>query len=335
MSNNTRRKFLSLFCGVSGGLLTTKLSLAQQDGWPNRPIRLVVPFGAGGSTDVGARAWALVLSRQLGGASVVVENRPGAGGSIGATAVARAAPDGYSLLYSTATTWAVSPLLLPDIGYQSTRDFIPVALTISIPMVVVVSAETGIQNYQDLVAHIQAAPDAHSYGSSGIGTSGHITCRLLANRMGVPDLVHIPFKQGGQNMMSEVMSGRVTYAMDAWSAVGPMVRAGRLRPMGTISRVRLSVTPDVPTMSELLGETFDTSTWNAIWVPTGTPDAIVRRLHDAVMRGRRSDPGMVQQYESQGTPLMPEMSLDQLAEFMRQQIVRWRRYVDEAGILKA
>jgi len=334
MANHARRKMLRRLCGVSAGLLTTTISVAQQGGWPNRSIRLVVPFGAGGSTDVGARAWALVLSKQLGGVSVVVENRPGAGGSIGAVAVARAAPDGYTLLYSTATTWAVSPLLLPDIGYQSTRDFIPVALTISIPMVVVVSADTGIQNYQDLVARIQAAPDAHSYGSSGIGTSGHITCRLLANRMGVPDLVHIPFKQGGQHMMSEVMSGRVTYAMDAWSAVGPMVRAGRLRAMGTISRARLLVTPDVPTMSELLGETFDTSTWNALWVPTGTPDAIVRRLHDAVMQGRRSDPGMVQQYENQGTPLMPEMSLEQLAEFMQGQIVRWRRYVDEAGILK-
>lgn len=321
---STRRSFL-------GSLASLPMGLANaQDRYPSHAIKLIVPFGPGSSTDISARVWGEVIGKQLG-ASVIVENRAGAGGTLGATAAARSAPDGYTLLYSTATTWAIAPLIYPDLAYQPVRDFLPVAVTTSVAGVVVVSGESDIRSVQDLATRLKSAPDRHSYGSNGVGASSHIACRLLAMRLGVPDLLHVPFKQGSQGVMTEVMAGRLTYAVDAWSVVGPLVRAGKLRALGTTASKRLSIAPDVPTLGEMLRQEFDVTTWSGLWAPAGTPVEIIARLHEGLAAGRKNA-ALVKQFEDQGTPLLPDMTLAQVNAFMKHEIDRWKAMVKEAQI---
>lgn len=331
--HSTRRNFLgslaSLPLAVSG-VLRSEPAVAQ-DRYPSRVIKWVVPFAPGSSTDIAARSWAEAIGKQLGGASVIVDNRAGAGGNIGAASVARSAPDGYTFLYSTATTWAIAPLIYPDLAYVPTRDFLPVAVTTSVPTVLVVSGDSDIRSFQDLAARLKAAPDRHNYGSNGVGASSHIACKLLANRLGVPDLLHVPFKQGSQGVMSEVMAGRLTFAVEAWSVVGPLVRSGRLRVLGATGSKRLSVAPEVPTLSEMLQQEFDVTTWSGLWAPAGTSMDIVTRLHEGLAASRKNA-ALVKQFEEQGTPLMPDMSLPQVNAFMKQEVDRWKAMVKEAQI---
>lgn len=271
--HSTRRIFLSSVASLplaASGLLLRSGHAVAQDRYPNRPIKLIVPFAPGSSTDIAARSWAEVLAKHLGGASVIVDNRAGAGGNIGAAAVARSAADGYTLLYSTATTYAIAPFIYPELPYQPIRDFQPVAVATSVPTVLVVSGDSEIRSFQDLAIRIKAAPDRHSYGSNGVGASSHIACKLLANRLGVPNLLHVPFKQGSQGVMAEVMAGRLSFAVEAWSVVGPLVRSGRLRVLGATGSKRLSVAPEIPTLSEMLQQEFDVTTWSGLWAPAGT-----------------------------------------------------------------
>jgi tripartite-type tricarboxylate transporter receptor subunit TctC len=315
---------------AGGGLLPWGLATAQER-YPNRPIKLIVPFAPGSSTDIAARLWGDVLGKQLGGASVVVDNRAGAGGNIGAVAVARSAPDGHTLLYSTATTWAIAPLVYRDLAYQPTRDFLPVAVTTTVPTFLVVSGESDLRMFQDLAARIKAAPDRISYGSNGVGANSHITCKLVANRLGAPGLLHVPFKQGSQGVMSEVMGGRITFAVDPWSVVGPLVRSGRLRALAATGSKRLAVAPEIPTLAEMLNQEFDTTTWSGLWAPAGTPKEIVTHLHEGLAAGRKNA-ALVKQFEEQGTPLMPDMTLQRVSAFMQQEIDRWKTMVKEAQI---
>ena len=330
---STRRNFLGSLASLplaASGVLASGLANAQ-DRYPNRTIKLIVPFGPGSSTDIAARLWGEVLGKQLGGASVIVDNRAGAGGNIGAVAVARSAPDGYTLLYSTATTWAIAPLIYQDLAYQPTRDFLPVAVTTTVPTFLVVSGDGDIRTFQDLAARVKATPDRISYGSNGVGANSHLTCKLLANRLGVPNLLHVPFKQGSQGVMSEVMGGRITFAVDPWSVVGPLVRSGRLRVLGATGSKRLAVAPEVPTLAEMLNQEFDTTTWSGLWAPAGTSMEIVTRLHEGLAVGRQIAT-LGKQFEEQGTPLMPDMTLARVNAFMQQEVERWKGMVKEAQI---
>jgi len=331
--HSARRHFLGSLASLplaASGVFRSGAALAQER-YPSRAVKLIVPFAPGSSTDIAARIWGEVLGKQLGGASFIVDNRAGAGGNIGATAVARATPDGYTLLYSTATTWAIAPLIYPDLAYQPTRDFVPVAVTTTVPTFLVVSGDSDIRSFQDLAARIRAAPDRHSYGSNGPGANSHITCKLIASRLGVPNLLHVPFKQGSQGVMTEVMAGRLTFAVDPWSVVGPLVRAGRLRALAATGSKRLSVAPEVPTLGELLHQEFDTTTWSGLWAPAGTSADIVTSLHEGLAAGRKNA-ALARQFEEQGTPLMPDTSLQQVNVFMKQEVERWKSMVKEAQI---
>jgi len=331
--HRSRRTFLNSMATLplaTGALLTTVRAFAA-DPYPSRSIKFVVPFAAGSSTDIAARAWAEVVAAQLRPPSVIVENRAGAGGTIGATFVARATPDGYTLLYSTATTWAVSQFVYPDLPYKPTQDLEPIAVTTSVPVFLVVSGNSDIKDFNDLAARVRANPDNYNYGTNGIGANSHITCKLLANRMGSPRLQHVPFKQGSQGVMAEIMAGRLTFAVDPWSVVGGHVQSGRLRALAVVSNARLSVAPEIPTVSELLGQEFNTMTWSGLWGPKGVDQDIVRVLHNAIAAGYE-DKQLVKQYENQGTPLMPNMTLDQVRTFMTNEVSRWEKIVQEVDV---
>lgn len=331
----SRRNFIRALtvAPLAGGALFTtgSASAASSREYPAQPIKFVVPFSPGSSTDIAGRQWAEVVGKAFNGANVIVENRAGAGGTIGALSVVRAPSDGYTLLYSTATTWAIAPFIYPDLAYQPKRDLVPIAVTTSVPVFLVVAGDSDIKDFKDLTARVKARPDQYNYGSNGVGAHSHITCQLLANRMGAPGLLHVPFKQGSQGVMSEVIAGRLTFAVDAWSVVGPLIQSGRLKVLAAISKSRLAVAPDTPTIAEILGTDFDTMTWSGLWAPKGTDPQIIKKIHDAVMAGFDDD-ALVKQYERQGTPLMPRMSLEEVNRFMDSEVDRWRMFVAEANI---
>jgi len=327
-----RRHFLgslaTLPVAVSGILGAAVVN--AQERYPNRALKFIVPFAPGSSTDISARLYGEIVAKQLG-TTVVVDNRAGAGGNIGSAAAAHSAPDGYTFLYSTATSYAIAPLIYPDLQYSPVRDLLPIAVTNTVPTLLVVSGDSEFKTFQDLMVRVKASPDKYSYGSNGVGANSHITCKLVATRMGVPDLLHVPFKNGSQGVMSEIMAGRITYAVDPWSVVGPLVKAGKLRALVTTNRKRLSVAPDVPSVSELLRQDFDTTTWAGLWAPTGTSADIAARLHDAITEARKNAV-LVKQLEDQGTPLMPDMSIQQVTAFMKQEAERWKVMIKEAQV---
>lgn len=326
-----RRNFLGGMAGLSLSALPTMRAMAQSGGnYPTSTIKMTVPFSPGSNTDIAGRIWAEVIGAQLG-QSVVIENRPGAGGNIGAGAVARAPADGYNLLYSTATTYAINPFVYPSLAYEPTKDFTTIGVTISVPVALVVSGDSPIKNYEDLKRSVNEHPEKHSYGSNGAGTSSHIACKVIADLLGQSELLHVPYRSGSQQVMSDVISGVLTYAVDAWSVVGPLVQSGRLRAIAVTSKERLVVAPDIPTLSELSGEDASIVTWNALWAPAGTPESILEKLHNALSAGHK-DPAMSTRFESQGTPLLPEMSRQECEQFMREEVQRWKGFIDKAGV---
>ena len=326
-----RRAFLQAVGGSAAVTLMPSAFAANLSAYPDRTIKFLVPFSAGSSTDIAARTWSEQLSKELSGASVVVENRAGAGGTVGAGVIARAAPDGYNLLYSAATSYCISPFVYPNLSYNPEHDLQPIAVTTSVPVFLVVAGDSDIKGFDDLVSRLSENPDMYSYGSNGVGTSGHIACKLFASLIGQPDLLHIPYKNGSQGVMADVIGGRITYAVDPWSVVGPFIESGRLRAIGVTSSERLAVVPQIPTLTEQLKKDCVVVTWNGLWAPKSTSPDIVRNLHGAMDRGRSAD-GLADRFESQGTPLMPRMTLAQTEQFMADEMKRWKALVDLTGI---
>ena len=327
----SRRTFLQSVGVTASGMMLPSVFAARPSAYPDRPVKLLVPFSPGSSTDIAARVWSEQLSKQLRNASVVVENRPGAGGNLGAAAVARSAPDGYNLMYSAATPYCISPFVYSDLAYQPERDFEPIAVTISVPVFMVVAGDSDIKGFDDLVDRIRKNPQQYSYGSNGVGTSSHILCKRFAGLIGQPDLLHVPYKNGSQGVMADVIGGRITYAVDPWSVVGPLIESGRLRAIGVSSQERLAVAPQIPTLTEQLKQDCVVVTWNGLWSPKGLDPSIVQMLHDAVDAGRSAN-GLAEGFERQGTPLMPRMTLSQTNQFMADEIQRWKRLVELTGV---
>lgn len=328
-----RREFMKLLgtLPLALGLGHTAAIASKGGSYPNKPIRFIVPFSPGSSTDIAARVYADVTAKALQNASVVVENRPGAGGSIGAGAIARAAPDGYSILYSAATPIVIAPFLYPELSYDPVHDFVPIAVTTSVPLFVVVSGESDIHTMDDLSAYVQASPSKSAYGSNGVGTSGHITAKTVANALGMPDLMHVPYRHGSQGVMADVIGGRLTFAVDPWSVVGPMVEAGRLRALATTNGTRMPITPDIPTLTELFNQDLEVVTWNGLWAPAGTTSDIISQLASAVETARQ-DNELMKQFEAQGTPLMPTRSPTETEEFIVREVKRWERLIKATDV---
>ena len=333
MMNKQRRGFCSVlaatpvFAAVSALGLSTGPARAAA-GFPQGPVTLVVPFAPGGNTDIIGRMIGKGMSAHLD-TNVVVENRAGAGGNIGASTAARARPDGQTMLYSTATTFAINPHIYANLSFDPLKDFIPVAVTIEVPVVVVVPASSGIKTLKELAEHVRKNAKSSSYGSNGNGTSSHIACHVLAQKMGVPELLHVPYKQGPQ-VLTDLTGGQLTYAFDAWSVLGPQVKAGRLVALAVSGKNRLKAAPDVPTVAEALDTDYEIVTWNAFCVPAGTPEDRVQSLRAAVVQ-TMADPELAQRLESEGVPPMPPMSAEETAAFFKSEYDKWGKLVKLVG----
>ena len=301
-----------------------KPALAQE--YPSRPIRLLVGFAAGGSTDVFARAIAPRLQALLG-QPVVIENRPGAGGNIATEATARSAPDGYTLLLGTIGPLAINPTLYGNLSFDPLKDLTPVSLIGEVPNVLAVPVDRPFRSVADIIAAAKARPEALNFGSSGIGSAGHLAAEQL-NLMAGIRTTHVPYRGGGA-LLPELIAGRVDYAFTTALNGIPQAEAGKLRILGVPNGKRVPLLPDIPTIAESGLPGFDGVDWAAMMAPPGLPAPILAKLN-AAMQSVLKDPELVAAMAARR--LVREASTPEaLAAFLRQETARWAPVVRASG----
>lgn len=300
---------------------------AAADAYPDRPLRLVVPFPAGGATDLMARALAQGLGDKLG-QSVVVENRGGAGGSIGAEAVASAAPDGYTLLYSTMGVLTINPSLYAKLRYDPQKSFAPVSLTNLTSNLLVVDPALKVDSVAALAELARQRPGELTFSSSGNGTTSHLAGEMFKSTAKV-DIRHIPYK-GTSGAINDFMAGRISMMIDTSSNFIEQVKQGKIKALGVTSRKRLAALPDVPSISETPGfESYEVSLWSGVLAPAGTPRPIIDRLN-ADIKSVMTSPQMVERmagYGIQTTNSTPE----EFSERIRADTQKWARIIEQSG----
>jgi tripartite-type tricarboxylate transporter receptor subunit TctC len=297
---------------------------AQGD-FPSRPVTLVVPFPAGGSTDLVARLVAEGMVTSLG-QQVVVENRGGAGGNIGAAAVARAEPDGYTILMATVATHALNPALYKKMPFDPVEDFAPVSLLALIPNVLVVNNDFPAKSVQELIDLLKADPGKYSYASSGNGTPLHLSGELFKSLAGV-DMVHVPYKGAGPALV-DVMGGHVPIMFDNLPPSLEHIRAGSLRGLGVTTKERAPSIPELPTIAETLPG-YETYSWNAFFAPADTPEPIIRKLNEAALAAVKDPEVTAKLKDLSATPV--GSTPEELAAHVKAELAKWAPIVKASG----
>jgi tripartite-type tricarboxylate transporter receptor subunit TctC len=312
---------------ASAVIATSAIAEAGEDGWPQRPLRLVVPFPAGSSTDIIARIVAQKLSHRLG-QQIVIENRAGASGNIGADAVAKAAPDGYTIGIATASTHAVAASLSPNLPYDPIRDFAPVAMIGSQPYVLVLHPALPAHNLAELIALAKAKPGTLNYGSAGVASLAHLATELFASMAGV-NIVHVPYKSSSQSM-TDMITGRLDMQFATIAPSLPNIRAGQLRALVTSGKTRVAALPELPTVAEAGIAGYEAALWVSFVMPSDTPPKIIARLNREVNDVLESSDG-TEALVAQG--MAPEPGPPEaLTERIRGDIEKWRGVAARAGI---
>jgi tripartite-type tricarboxylate transporter receptor subunit TctC len=299
---------------------------AQTDAYPSRPIRIVVAFTAGGTTDIIARLVGKKMT-DAWGQPVLIDNRPGAGGNLGSNIVAKAPPDGYTLLIGSVGPLAVNATLYPNMPYDNLKDFAPICLVAEVPNMLVVHPSVPVHSVQDLVDLARAKPGTLNYGSTGNGTTGHLSGELL-NEQAKIDLVHIPYR--GATAVTDLLGGQIQLMFATIPSVIQHVRAGSLRAIAVTSSRRSAALPDVPTVAESGYPGFEASSWYGFVAPAGTPDPIIRKLH-ALIAGIVSTPDINDQLSSQGADPVGNTP-EEFAQYMQRETEKWSKVVKASGI---
>lgn len=293
--------------------------------FPVKPIRLVVPFGAGTTTDIVARVMAEGMGRVLGQA-VVIENRAGAGGGIGSDLVAKAPADGYTLVMGTVGTHAINATLYKKLAYDPQRDFAPVAFTGYTPTLLVVPGSSSLKSLRDLAEQARRTDGRVSFASAGNGTSGHLAGELLKSRLG-GEMTHVPYKDGAL-ALSDVMSGQVQFMFYHPAAALPHIKSGKLRALGVSSAKRSAAAPEVPAIAES-GFDFDLVAWFMVYAPAATPAPVLARLRDAAAQ-TLANPEVAGKLKAQGLELSA-MRADEMSAFGRAELAKWAELVRRSG----
>jgi tripartite-type tricarboxylate transporter receptor subunit TctC len=310
--------------------LSAATSAVAQTTYPAKAITLVVPFAAGGTTDIVARLMADHMSRSLG-QSIVVENLAGAGGTTGATRVAKAAPDGYTLLMGNLGTQAASVGLYPKLAYDPRTDFEPVMNSASTPMLVVAKKDLPVKDFREFIAYLKENAAKLNYGSGGVGSTSHLTCLFLDSLLGVKPQ-HVPFRGSGP-ALNALLGGQVDYVCDQTVAIVPTVQAKEGNGLVVAVQKRLAVIPDVPTSAEQGLPQFQATGWNAMFAPKGTPTDVVNRLN-AAARAALKDEATRKRLLDLGAELPDEagQSPSALGELVRAEIEKWVPVIKNAGV---
>ncbi|MBL6653662.1 MAG: tripartite tricarboxylate transporter substrate binding protein [Reyranella sp.] len=299
---------------------------AEQSTYPSKPVKLVIPYPPGGGTDITGRAMAQKLSDILG-QSVVIENKPGATGMIGAASVAKSPPDGYTVLFGAASEMAINASLFKNMTYDPRTDFEPVTLVATFPLVFVAPATTD-RSLQQLIEAARAKPDTVSYGSIGSGSPQHLAAELLSS-MAKVKLLHIPYKGSGP-LVQDAVGGHVDMAVSSVPPAVPLVRSGKLRALAVTSSARSEALPDVPTMAELGFAGYEFNTWVGVAVPKGTPKEIVDRLREGMVAALGASEVQATLRDQGAVPA--GTTSDQFRQFVRDEVAKSDRIVSLAGI---
>jgi tripartite-type tricarboxylate transporter receptor subunit TctC len=303
------------------GAVIASAPAAMADDYPSRPVKIIVPFGAGGPTDVYTRAIAEELRKSLH-QPFIMENRPGAGTTIGTDVVAKSQPDGYTLLMVSGTQ-TVNETLYAHKPYQLMRDLVPIAPLIDTDLVLVVHPSVQAKTLGELLALARAKPGTLNYGSSGPGSNYHMAGELLKNLTGV-DIVHVPYK-GSTGARNDILSGQIQILFDSVPTMAPQIKAGMVRALGTSGKSRSPILPDVPTMAEAGVSGFNATLWVGFMAPAGTPKPIIDKLHDEITKILRR-PDIKQAWEKTGaTPIV--MTQPEFKSFMEAQVAKWAEVI--------
>lgn len=316
-----------LTCCLVLACLVPLQAAAQSAAYPTRAIRIIVAYPPGGSTDVAARLVAEPLSRALG-QPVVIENRPGAGGTIGASLVAKSDADGYTLLFGSAAETSIARVTMKNVPFETLKDFAPVTLVGRVPFLLVTNAALPPTNLRELIAWIRSSPGKVNYSSFGNNTTNHLVGEAFKVAAGV-DVAHIPYK-GSAPSVADLLGGQVQYTFDTITAVLPHVRGGRLRAIAVATAQRSALVPDVPTLSESGLPGFTGGTWFGLLAPVATPAPVVERLNRELAAILHSD-AMRKEFESRGIEPVGD-SPQEYAQFIRSETERWTQLAAKIGL---
>ena len=300
---------------------------AHAQPWPAKPVTLVVPFPPGGSTDLIARAVGPKLQETYG-QTFVVDNRPGAGGTIGAAAVKRAAPDGYTILVSSLGPFVIGPNLMQNVGYDPLKDFDYITVAVQAPNVLVVPANSPYKTVADVVSHLKANPDKMTFASAGNGTSDHLTAELFWQETATKG-VHVPYK-GGAPALVDVIGGQVDGTFGNINTVLPQIKAGKVRALAVTSAKRSPLLPDVPTMEELGFKGVTVTSWQAVAAPKGTPADVRNKLRDTIVVAL-NEPATKAKLLDLGFEIVGN-SPEQFTAFQAAEFARWKQVIEVGKI---
>jgi tripartite-type tricarboxylate transporter receptor subunit TctC len=299
---------------------------AAAQGWPSKPIKYVVPFAPGGTTDLLARTISEKLSVALG-QPVVVENKPGAGGGVGADFTAKSAPDGYTIMGGTISTHAINASLYSNLPYDPVKDFVAITLIARLPNMLVINPSIPANNVSELIALMKANPGKYTFASSGNGTSQHLSGELFKSMAGV-DMQHIPYK-GSPPALQDVVGGQVSMTFDNITTALPLAKAGKLRALAVTTTKRSAAAPDVPTLAESGLPGFEVGSWQGVFAPAGTPSEIVRRLNAEIVKIINT-PEVREKLVALGADPVGDTS-EQFTAYVKTEVVKWSEVVEKSG----
>jgi tripartite-type tricarboxylate transporter receptor subunit TctC len=314
-----------LLAGAGALAAPWPLAAGAQPAWPARPVRFIMPYAPGGSSEILARPIAQELTKNLG-QPVVIDFKPGGGTTIGADLVAKSQPDGYTLVMML-SAHAINATLMPKLPYDTVKDFAPITLAATLPLVVVVPAQSPVRTFQDLVATARARPGKLTFASAGPGNTSHLSVEYLKSQLGL-DMIHVPYKGSGPAIIG-LLGGEVDFMFDSLSSSLPQIRAGKFRAIAMASARRSRILPEVPTVAEQGVPGFDVSVWYSVLAAAGTPAPIVQRLHAEFVRAMRA-PEVKEKIEGYGYDIVG-MTPAETDAFIRAEIVRWGKVVKDSG----
>jgi tripartite-type tricarboxylate transporter receptor subunit TctC len=323
-----RKKLTVALLGLALSFTLIYDEASAQESYPSKPVRIMVSFAAGGPTDQVARVMSAKLTELLG-QTFLVENKTGAGGNIGAADVAKAPPDGYTLLMATVSTHAINPGLYRNMPYDPVKDFAPVGQVGVTPCVLAVHPSLPVTDVKELIALLKANPGKYSYGSSGMGSILHLCGEQFKAAAGGLQAVHVPYR-GSAPMMADLVGGQIAFAFDALPTVLPQIQAGKIRAIGGGMATRARALPDLPTLQEQGVSGFECYTWNALLAPAKTPAPIVAQLSAAINKAL-ADPIILKRLQDVGVDPTPDGTPQKLVDFIKAELAKWAPIIRASG----
>ena len=321
-------QYLRLLAAAAAAIVLASTGTRAADNFPSRPMQMIIPFSAGGPTDIVGRVMGAKMGEVLG-QQIVVENKTGAGGNIGAEAVARAAPDGYTMLMATVSTNAINPGLYKHMPYDAVNGFAPLGRVGVTPTLLLAHPSLPVTDVKSLIALIKANPNKYNYGSSGLGSILHLCGEEFKAMAGGLDITHVPYK-GSAPMDTDLLGGQIVMAFDATPTAMPLAQSGKLHALGAGMLKRLAAMPDLPTLDEQGLKGYECYTWNAILAPAGTPRPIVDKLNAAINKAL-ADPAVSSALEKAGINPTPGSTPETTSDFIKAELAKWAPIIKASG----